>query len=168
MTNDAHASRGARPTDFTGRLRRLIAILHPPGQPPLTDRAIADRVKEQGGSISPAYVSELRGGKKTKPGLDHVLQLAAAFGISAGYFTDPEVFERVSGELDRLEQVNQSSNNDLVELATRTANLGATDRDALAALVQRELAARTGQHSDPQRQDPGQQLPDASGPSESC
>lgn len=144
MANDTEP-RGDRPGDFAGQLRRLIMVLHQPGQPQPSDRAIAARVREQGGSISPAYVAELRSGKKTNPSLEHVRQLAGAFGVSAGYFTDPEVYERVSLELDRLEQLNQGSHDHLVELATRTASLDQTDRAALAALVQRELAARSGQ-----------------------
>lgn len=133
-----------RPVEFAGQLRRLISVLRPPGQPPLSDRGIAARVREQGGSISAAYVAELRSGSKTNPSLVHVRQLAAAFGVSAGYFTDAEVYERVSVELDRIEQINDGvgRNEHLVELATRTAELDAQDRATVAALIQRELAAR--------------------------
>lgn len=147
MANDIEP-RGDRPADFAGQLRRLITVLHPPDQPQLSDRAIVARVSERGGSISPAYVAELRTGKKTDPSLKHVRQLAGAFGVSAGYFTDPEVYERVSLELDRLEQLNRGGHDHLVELATRTASLDPTDRDTLAALVQRELAARSGQQAE--------------------
>ncbi|SFO40393.1 hypothetical protein SAMN05216207_10529 [Pseudonocardia ammonioxydans] len=142
-TGDHQDGPDRRPQDFAGQLRRLIAVLHPPGQPPLSDRAIASRVRETGGSISAAYVAELRKGIKKHPGLQHVQQLARAFGVSAGYFTDPEVYERVSEELDRIEQINsQGDNAELVELATRMASLSDSDRDALAMLVQRELSAR--------------------------
>ena len=142
MANDARSG-GDRPKDFAGQLRRLIAVLHPPSQPPLSDRAIAARVREQGGSISPAYVAELRSGKKSNPSLEHVRQLAGAFGVSAGYFSDPEVYERVSGELDRLEQISRGGHDHLIELATRTASLDQADRATLAALVQRELSTRS-------------------------
>ncbi|WP_170918088.1 MULTISPECIES: helix-turn-helix domain-containing protein [unclassified Pseudonocardia] len=142
---DAAEGRDRRPQDFAGQLRRLIAVLHPPGRPALSDRAIAARVRELGGSISPAYVAELRSGAKTNPSLAHARQLAAAFGVSAGYFTDPEVFERVSAELDTIEEINTSAsgNTSLVELATRTAQLDPDERATLAALVERELAARS-------------------------
>lgn len=139
-----------RPTDFAGKLRRLNAVLHPPGQPPLSDRAISAKVRAMGGSISPAYVSELKSGKKTAPSLDHAHQLAAAFGVSPGYFSDPEVFERISAELDQLEDIALGGREELVELATRTASLDSRDRAALAALVQRELAARAPQEQLPQ------------------
>ena len=149
MTTDDHADQpDRRPQDFPGKLRRLIAVLHPPGRHPLSDRAIAARVRENGGSISASYVAELRKGIKPDPSLTYVQQLAAAFGVSAGYFTDPEVYERVSLELDRIEQINQQgSNQQLVELATRMASLTESDRDTVAALVQRELSARRNQES---------------------
>lgn len=142
VSNDEHPER--RPKDFAGRFRRLIAVMRPPGQAPLSDRAIAARVRAHGGSISPAYVAALRRGTKVKPSLDHTQQIAQAFGVSAGYFCDPEVYERVSQELDRIEEINQRGGDSaqLVELATRAASLRPSDRDALAALVRRELAAR--------------------------
>ncbi|WP_226360996.1 helix-turn-helix transcriptional regulator [Pseudonocardia sp. ICBG1142] len=147
MTNGDHTEQpDRRPQDFASQLRRLIAVMHPPGQDPLSDRAISARVRERGGSISAGYVADLRRGIKTKPSLDHARQLAEAFGVSPGYFCDPEIYERVSLELDRIEEINrQAGNSDqLVELATRMASLQPTDRDTLAALVQRELAARGG------------------------
>lgn len=110
----------------------------------MSDRALAQRIRDHGGSISPAYLSELKAGKKTNPGLEHLMQIAAAFGISAGYFTDPEVAERVDQDLDKLERRHRSDR--LQELAARTASLDTGDREALAALVERELAKR--KHSD--------------------
>lgn len=135
---------GERPQTFAGKLQRLLAVLHPPGKPPMSDRALAQRIRDHGGSISPAYLSELKAGKKTNPGLEHLMQIAAAFGISAGYFTDPEVAERVDQDLDKLERRHRSDR--LQELAARTASLDTGDREALAALVERELAKR--KHSD--------------------
>lgn len=131
-----------RPSDFAGKLCRLIKVLHPRGEASLSDRAIAARVRANGGSISAGYVAELRTGAKRNPSLAHAQHLAAAFNVSAGYFTDPEVFERVSQELDRIEQLNEQSNDSqLIELATRTASLSEDDRLTLTALVRRELFA---------------------------
>jgi transcriptional regulator with XRE-family HTH domain len=137
---DSDTSRPSRPDTFAGKLNRLFEVLRPAGGKPVTTREIARRVAEQGGSISPGYISELRNGVKTKPGMEHVAYLAGAFGISAGYFTDPEVADRVDAELDRLEEHHRSSR--LVDLAERTASLDASDRVALAALVDRYLQER--------------------------
>lgn len=131
-----------RPETFADKLNRLFDVLRPAGGKPMTTREVARRVTEQGGSISPGYISELRNGVKTNPGIDHVRYLAAAFGVSAGYFTDPEVAARVDAELDRLEGHHRSRR--LVELAERTASLDASDRVALAALVDDYLQGRRG------------------------
>lgn len=131
-----------RPRSIAEKLDRLFAVLHPAGGKPLTTREVAARVKQQGGSISPAYLSELRTGVKTNPSLDHVLWLAAAFGVSAGYFTDPEVAERVDQDLDRLEARHHHAQ--LAELAERTAGLEPHDRAKLAALVEDYLSGRRG------------------------
>ncbi|TCK22349.1 helix-turn-helix domain-containing protein [Pseudonocardia endophytica] len=142
---DPGTSSPKRPDTFAAKLNRLFDVLRPAGGKPVTTREIARRVTEQGGSISPAYISELRNGVKTNPGMEHVKYLAAAFGISAGYFTDPDVADRVDGELERLEEHHRSSR--LVELAERTASLDASDRVALAALVDQYLQDRDDRSS---------------------
>ncbi|MGH7749475.1 MAG: hypothetical protein ACREQ5_32620 [Candidatus Dormibacteria bacterium] len=139
--------KSARPRTVAEKLSRLFEVMHPPGARPLSTREIANRVKKQGGSISPTYVSELRTGKKTNPSLEQIMWLAAAFGVSAGYFTDPDVAQRVDAELDRLAEHHHNAQ--LQELAAqaatiteRTASLSLSDRQALAAMVEEHLHAR--------------------------
>lgn len=137
--SDGSAS-ARRPSTFAEKLNRLFEVMHPVGAGPFSTREIAARVKEQGGSISPAYLSELRNGIKTSPTLDRVIQLAQAFGVSAGYFTDPEVAARVDAELDKIEARHRDLH--LIELAERTASLDDGDRAALASLVEAHLQKR--------------------------
>lgn len=129
------------PRTFAEKLTRLFEVLHPAGGRPISTRELAARVKEHGGSISPSYISELRTGKRTNPTMEHIVGIAAAFGVPAGYFTDPEVAERVDKELDRLEQYKQKPV--LAELAEqtvavnmRTASLDDSERAELAEMVQ--------------------------------
>ena len=140
-------AQGSRPRTFAQKLQRLLAVMHPPGRPPMSDRALAARIREQGGSISPAYLSELKAGKKANPGLEHLLQIATAFGVSAGYFTDPEVAERIDRDLDKLEERHRTD--DLQELAARTASLQPGDRVLLGDLVKREIAKRSPSDGQP-------------------
>lgn len=147
MTDGAIAESSSRPQTFAEKLNRLFEVLHPADRKPLSTREVAARVKDQGGSISPAYISELRNGVKTNPGLDHVIQLAKAFGVSPGYFTDPEVAERVDQELDRIAARHRDSR--LMELAERTASLDDADRAALTALVEDYLRKRRTQQQEP-------------------
>jgi transcriptional regulator with XRE-family HTH domain len=131
-----------RPQTVSEKLTRLFEVLHPAGGRELSTREVARRVKAQGGSISPSYISELKSGKKTNPSLEQVKWLAAAFGVSAGYFTDDEVADRVDAELDRLAELQQAKP-ELVEIAEmqvtlnmRTADLDESDQAALTEMVQ--------------------------------
>lgn len=138
-----------RPRTVAEKLTRLFEVLHPVGARELSTREIARRVKEQGGSISPTYVSELKNGKKSNPSLEQIKWLAAAFGVSAGYFTDDEVAERVDEELDRL--ASHQENRQLAELAEqevsiiqRKASLNEADKKALEQMVNDFWARREG------------------------
>lgn len=138
-----------RPRTVAEKLTRLFEVLHPVGARELSTREVARRVKEQGGSISPTYVSELKNGKKSNPSLEQIKWLAAAFGVSAGYFTDDEVAERVDEELDRL--ASHQENRQLAELAEqevsiiqRKASLNEADKKALEQMVNDFWARREG------------------------
>jgi transcriptional regulator with XRE-family HTH domain len=131
---------GARPQTFADKLSRLFDVLHPAGERPMSTRELAARVKEHGGRISAAYISELRTGKKTNPTMDHIVGIAAAFGVPAGYFIDEEIAGRVGAELDRLEELKR--NTALAELAEqqvtinlRTARLSDDDREGFDEMV---------------------------------
>jgi transcriptional regulator with XRE-family HTH domain len=134
-------ARPGRPQTVAEKLTRLFEVLHPPAGRQLSTREVARRVKEQGGSISATYVGELKNGKKTNPSLDQIRWLAAAFGVSAGYFTDDEVAERVDAELDRLAAHQQNTQlaelaEQTVSIAERTADLDESDKVTLAQMVE--------------------------------
>lgn len=158
MTDAASPAAEPRPRTFAEKLNRLFEVLHPADRKPWSTREVAARVKEQGGSISPAYISELRTGVKTNPGLGHVIGLAGAFGVSAGYFTDPEVGERVDRELDAVTARHRDAR--LMDLAERTASLGPADRTTLCALVHEYLRKRG---AGPERHQDGDGDPQAGG-----
>lgn len=135
-------SGAGRPRTVAEKLNRLFEVLHPAGSRPLNNRELASRVKEQGGSISQTYISQLRSGARDNPTLEHLIGIAAAFGVPAGYFTDPEVADRVDAELDRLVEMQQAKP-ELAEIAEmqvninlRTASLDESDREALEDMVQ--------------------------------
>ncbi len=130
-----------RPRTVAEKLTRLFEVLHPPGGKELSTRELARRVKALGGSVSSTYVSDLRNGKKTNPSLDQIKWISEAFGISAGYFTDDEVAERIDAELNRLEAHQQNAQlaelaEHTVSVAERTADLDESDKAALAKMVE--------------------------------
>ena len=136
------------PRTVAEKLNRLFEVLHPAGSRPMNNRELASRVKEQGGSISPTYISQLRSGARGNPTLEHLVGIASAFGVPAGYFTDPEVAQRVDTELDRLVELQQAKP-ELVEIAEmqanvnmRTANLDESDQAAVAEMVAAFLRRR--------------------------
>jgi transcriptional regulator with XRE-family HTH domain len=136
------ATRPERPSTIAEKLNRLFEVLHPAGAKPLTNRELAERIKDQGRSISQTYISQLRSGIRDNPTLEHLVGIAGAFGVPPGYFTDPEVAERVDAELDRLVDMQQAKP-ELAEIAEmqvsinmRTATLDEADKEALAEMVQ--------------------------------
>lgn len=140
--SEVAVSGSGRPRTVAEKLNRLFEVLHPAGSRPLKNRELASRVKEHGGSISETYISQLRSGARDNPTLEHLIGIAAAFGVPAGYFTDPEVADRVDAELDRLVEMQQAKP-ELAEIAEmqvnlnmRTANLDESDKAELEEMVQ--------------------------------
>lgn len=130
----------ARPQTFADKLTRLFEILHPAGGRPLSTRELAARVKEHGGRISAGYISDLRTGKKTNPTMEHIVGIAAAFGVPAGYFIDKEIAERVDAELDRLEELKRNTSlaglaEQQVTINMRKARLSDEDRKGFEEMV---------------------------------
>jgi transcriptional regulator with XRE-family HTH domain len=142
------------PRTFAEKLTRLFEVLHPAGERPITTRQLAARVKQHGGRISSAYISELRSGKKTNPTMDQIVGIAAAFGVPPGYFIDDGVARRVEAELSKLELYARDSQ--LAQLAEqqvtinmRKADLSEADRqgfeDMVAAFWERRRQRRLDQ-----------------------
>lgn len=140
-----------RPGTVAEKLSRLFEVLHPPGGRELSTRELARRVKAQGGSVSATYIAELRNGKKTNPSLEQIKWISAAFGISAGYFTDDDVAERVDAELDRLAAHQRNlplaeMAEQMVSIRERTADLDESDQAAFDQMVDDYWRRRKGQH----------------------
>lgn len=135
-------SSAARPRTVAEKLNRLFEVLHPTGSRALSNRELALRMKKQGRSISSTYISQLRTGTRDNPTLAHLIGLAEAFQVPAGYFTDPEVAQQVDAELDHLAEIRQAKP-ELAKIAEmqvdvnlRTAHLDESDKAELAKIVQ--------------------------------
>lgn len=87
-------------TSFAARLDRLFRQVHPGRSGQYTYEEVAQGATRAGFEISAAYVWQLRTGKRTNPTLRHIEGLAAFFGVPAGYFLDPQVYDRVDPELE--------------------------------------------------------------------
>jgi transcriptional regulator with XRE-family HTH domain len=78
------------PEGFPYRLALLFDFVHPPDRDCLTNDEVAAAVNEQAGKpvITGEYLSRLRRGEDTDPGLSVISAIAKAFGVSVAYFTD--------------------------------------------------------------------------------
>jgi transcriptional regulator with XRE-family HTH domain len=131
---------------FAEKLERLFQVMHEVGKKPHSTREIArrtERLHKQDRGVVPVtatYIGHLRNGDRSNPSMEAMNSIAAAFGVSAGYFTnDPEIVSKIDRELDELEEFHR---NPLAALAAetalvraRTANLDAMDRAKLDRMV---------------------------------
>jgi transcriptional regulator with XRE-family HTH domain len=92
------------PATFAGRLNRLFEVVHPPGRGRYANIEVVDELTARGHAISPAYLSQLRSGKRTQPAFATVCALAEFFGVRPHYFSndDPAYVELLDDELHWL------------------------------------------------------------------
>jgi len=71
------------------RLDLLFETVHPAGRGPYTLREAADGINAEAGEtiISPAYLSQLRTGKRGEPSHSRLAAIARFFGVDIGYFS---------------------------------------------------------------------------------
>lgn len=133
---------------FAMRLDRLFRQVHPGRKAEYTYEEVAHGATRAGFDISPAYVWQLRNGKRANPTLRHIEGLAAFFGVSPGYFLDAQIHDRVDPDLELAAALRDAG---VRQLAMRAHGLSP---DALAALQDmvehvRRLEGVTERESDP-------------------
>ena len=112
----------AEDVDFTfaARLNRLFDCVYPPGQPRYRDADVVAGVRSLGFSISRAYLSQLRSGRRTQP-TDYTIEgLAAFFRVDIRYFSDDQYYQSLNDELTLLARPR---NDAVARLAIRVASL---------------------------------------------
>nr|WP_052165719.1 hypothetical protein [Micromonospora purpureochromogenes] len=107
-----------------------------------TNKEIADKINataaETGVSISAAYIGELRRGVASDPRTSHVRALAAAFGVSSGYFVDDAAARRIQEQITLLSELRRM---DVKQVALRQVladnGLSARDTQLIEQMVAR-------------------------------
>ncbi|WFE41017.1 hypothetical protein [Micromonospora sp. WMMD998] len=159
MADDRHAEREQPSLDtLAARLDYLFDRIRPtpeelgesdePGRR-YTNREIADRINasasETGVSISAAYIGELRRGVASDPRTSHVRALAAAFGVSSGYFVDDAAARRIQEQITLLRELRRM---DVKQVALRQvladSGLSAGDTQLVEQMVARLRAVARG------------------------
>lgn len=124
-------------SDAADRLQHLITTVHPPRRDPWTDAEIAAETQQRDTPLSADDVQALRTGAMRMDEATMV-QLAAFFGVSPAYFTDPEV----AADVDRqLEFVKVFAEFGVRSMMLCSRPVGTAARPKLADLDPEELRA---------------------------
>ncbi|GAB7146071.1 helix-turn-helix domain-containing protein [Mycobacterium riyadhense] len=136
---DAQAS-----SDLAVKLRRLFDIVRRPNEPPMSNQAAVEKIKDKTGvAISATYLWQLRNGSRTNPTVQHVRALAKFFGVPTAYLVDNESDHKIEAQLGLLVNLRDSGVRDL---AARASGLTPEALRGVAAMID---AARKMEHLPP-------------------
>lgn len=120
-------------TSLAQRIDHLIRTVHPGDRGPYTLEEVTDGIRAQGGpTISVAYLSQLRAGKRDNPTKQHMEAIARFFGVNVAYFFDDTKAEAVNEELALLQAIRDSG---VKRVALRAMELGPDARNSLARII---------------------------------
>jgi tripartite-type tricarboxylate transporter receptor subunit TctC len=87
-----------------GRLRHLVATVHPRSRGPYTDQEIADGSNTKAGAVlvTAEQVAALREGRTASAQSRQIDAVAAFIGVAPQYFQDDELAARVDEQLEQL------------------------------------------------------------------
>ncbi|MEV0248076.1 transcriptional regulator [Nocardia sp. NPDC050712] len=118
--------------DFAERLNKLFETVHPPGRPEHTNAEVARALTAAGFPLSKPYLSQLRGGRRSKPSADTVAALAKFFKVKPEYFTDDIYAARIDHDLALLAQLQGHK---LRRLSSRAFDLSEESQNLLTAMA---------------------------------
>jgi transcriptional regulator with XRE-family HTH domain len=139
----------ADPARFAQRLNHLRQRFRPlQRDTAMTVKEVCDLVAEvTGRPISQTHVKYLISGER-QPSLKVADQLAQAFGVTAGYFTEPDASPLVSAieaNLDRFELMRKMREANVTTMAARMKDLSTAELSAFADFITAELNRRGNQ-----------------------
>jgi transcriptional regulator with XRE-family HTH domain len=98
-----------------------------------TNEEAAAAMTESGVSISAAYLSQLRTGKRDNPSARHLSGIANLFGVPLQYFMDPDVADPINADLRLLAAMR---NSDVRGIALRAHGLSPGSLGHLAGIIE--------------------------------
>jgi transcriptional regulator with XRE-family HTH domain len=120
-------------SELSVKLNKLFDIMRKPSDPPLSNAAAAEAIKNKTGvSISTAYIWQLRTGAKTNPTVQHLRAIAEFFGVSPSYLIDPGVDPEIDAQLNLLQALRD---NGVRDLAMRAHGLTPESLNSVASMV---------------------------------
>jgi hypothetical protein len=107
--------------DLAERLDHLFKTVPRPGGRGLWSNEQASmELARQGTSMSAAYLSQLRNGKRDNPSARHLNALAGLFAVPISYFFDADTAEKINNDLRLLAAIRDS---DVEAIALRAHGL---------------------------------------------
>ena len=142
---------------FRQKLVHLLAAVPNADGNPYSFRELAALIRERGyRGPSAGYLNQLATGARRDPKMSHLEAIAAAFGVPASYFFDPEVSSRVDAQLEdlRTEQLRHRAamSGEIVVMATRASELSDAGRRQVMELL--DVVYRLEQHENRQADEP--------------
>lgn len=115
------------------KINRLFDTMRRPGDAQLSNAAAAEMITEKTGvPISPAYIWQLRAGRKTNPTVAHLQAIAEFFGVPPSYLIDPGVDPKIEAQLELLQSLRDTG---VLDLAMRASGLTAESLQSLRTMV---------------------------------
>lgn len=116
------------------RLDHLFRMHQSAGQKKLTNNEVAEQVRQRhpGLRVSGAYLSALRAGKRVNPSPELLVALAEHFGVAPGYFLDPDQSDRITAQLEMLEEMRNAG---IRGIAMRAVGLSSENLQAVTSVL---------------------------------
>jgi transcriptional regulator with XRE-family HTH domain len=118
---------------LASRLDLLFRTVHPAGQSEVSYQDVVDALAQNGQSVTTAYLSMLRTGKRDNPKIELLTALARYFRVPVSYLVDPDDTDNF-GETLRLMAALRDQG--VQRLALRSHGLSVGSREAVAAMIE--------------------------------
>jgi transcriptional regulator with XRE-family HTH domain len=120
--------------EFAARLNHLFAVVPgPSGRSPWTNDEAAAEMATRGVSMSAAYLSQLRTGKRDNPSARHVAAIADLFGVPMEYFFDADAAAKIDADLRLLTAVRDAG---VQSIALRAQGLSPQSLSSIADMIE--------------------------------
>jgi transcriptional regulator with XRE-family HTH domain len=120
--------------DLAARLNHLFAVVPGAGGRALwTNDDAAAEMATQGVTMSAAYLSQLRTGKRDNPSARHLAAIAQLFGVPMEYFFDEEVAAKIDADLRLLTAVRDAG---VQAIALRAQGLSPQSLSSVADMIE--------------------------------
>lgn len=128
------------PAWFAARLNRLIGLVTAQSGRALTLRELCELVRNEGGKLSPPYLTQLLTGHSPRPSYAVVHAIARALKVDAAYFTPSRLIPAANPDIAVAQTLRNAGTFDLMR---RAANLPPEERSIFMEALEQEAKDTT-------------------------